>query len=436
MAGYILPPMNGAPLTSWIGQLKSLPLPWAVMAVCTMAQFSCGLILQSASFAGPYIAQEWAVDDTMMGIVFSSVLAGLMAGYILLAPKADRIGHRRMIAWSLSAASLATLAASLMPDALSFTLLRFLSGLALGACIPSTIALAAQRSGADIRGYVVLAIYCGFSLGFAAVGFAAGGLVEEQGWRFLLQCAGLCALLTVLLVTLVRPDQRHAFSSAHHPVHIGSRVAALLQPGISNGTLLLWTAFTLNLALFYGLQSWMPTVLLDKGWTIEVIAQAAGLFALGTTLAALVAGVAMAWFGRFRGLAILCSGAVLPVAAIGMIAPRENLLLYIASVVAGIGVGGGQKGMTAAAATFYGHTNRASGLGWAMGVGRIGAIAGPLLIGVLHENGSSPSLIFVALALLLPLTAVTMLSLSHQFGDHSGSVDKPLPEKIRDVTGR
>lgn len=429
--------MNNARITLWFEQFKSLNLPLGLIAVCTLVQFSSGLILQSASFAGPYIAQEWSVGETMLGIVFASILAGLMAGYMLLAPYADGFGHRRMIMWSFGAASLATIAASLMPDAVSFTVLRFLSGLALGACIPSTIALAAQRSPVNFRGHVVLVIYCGFSLGFAAVGFAAGSLVEAQGWRFLLQCAGLFALMTVLLVALVKPDRPHIAANADQPGQRGRyRVAALLQPHIRSGTLVLWGAFTLNLALFYGLQSWMPSLLIDRGWTMSVIARAAGLFAIGATVSAIVVALAMARFGRFRGPAIVCVAAILPVAAIGSIVPDESALLYITSTVAGIGVGGGQKGMTAAAATFYGDSNRATGLGWAMGIGRIGAIAGPLFIGILHENGGSPLLTFVIMALLLPLTALLMLMLSHQFGDHSGSADKPLPEEIRDVTGR
>ncbi|MXO67148.1 MFS transporter [Altericroceibacterium endophyticum] len=400
--------------------LRSVPL--GLIGICTLVQFAAGIILQSVSFAGPYLQQEWQLSETMLGMLFASVLCGLMAGYMLIAHMADRIGHRRMLCLALPLAGLATIAASMMTGPIGFMLARFVSGAALGACIPSSIALVTQWSPPRFKAPSVLLIYCGFSLGFAAVGFCAGWLMEAQGWRFLLQSAGLAALPVAALVHRIRPDlQREAsrHSSPYQPER--APAANLLRPEIRFGTMLFWLGFPLNLAVFYAFQSWLPVLLLERGFAISTIASAAGTFAIGATLAAFIIAYLMERLGRFRALALIYALGAVPLAIIAFVPRGDALALHQASLLAGICIGGGQKGITAAAATFYNDTVRAAGMGWAMGIGRIGAFCGPVLIGLVHDFGASledpakPALL--AIALPLPVMTYLMILMDRRFGN-------------------
>src|SRR5581483_1958057 len=125
-----------------------------------------GFDTQAISYMAPLMAKEWGLSRETLGTIFSSALAGLMVGYLVLSPLSDRFGHRRVLLVSTVIFALLTLTTAFARSATDVVVLRFLTGTGLGAAIPSAVALTGEYSPRRLRASFVLAIYCGFSLGF------------------------------------------------------------------------------------------------------------------------------------------------------------------------------------------------------------------------------------------------------------------------------
>jgi MFS transporter, AAHS family, 4-hydroxybenzoate transporter len=148
--------------------------------------FVDGFDTQAISYMAPLMAKEWGLSRQMLGPIFSSALVGLMIGYLVLSPLSDRFGHRRVLIVSTVLFALFTGVTVLSTGVTQLIVLRLFTGMGLRAAIPSTVALASEYSPKRVRASVVLAIYCGFSLGFVVAGVAAASLLPHFGWRSLL----------------------------------------------------------------------------------------------------------------------------------------------------------------------------------------------------------------------------------------------------------
>src|SRR5258708_35708552 len=148
--------------------------------------FLDGFDNQAISYMAPSIAKEWGLSKDLLGPIFSSALTGLMVGYLLISPLSDRFGHRKLVIISTSTFALLPFATIYATNVTELIVLRFVTGIALGAVIPSAIALTTEFSPARLRATFVLAIYCGFSLGFVAAGGVAAWSIPEYGWRSML----------------------------------------------------------------------------------------------------------------------------------------------------------------------------------------------------------------------------------------------------------
>jgi len=186
-------------------------------------------------------------------------------GYLAISPLSDRFGHKRVVVLSTATFAMISLASVWTRHVSDLMVLRFLTGVGLGAATPSAVALTGEHSPQHWRATLVLAIYCGFSLGFVAAGVAASSLMIAYGWRSMFWAGGLAPLL--LVPALVR------YLPAPQPTSVGVRptrnnvrasVAQLFDRHTAPGTLLLWLVFVINLGEFYAFQSWLPTILTDR----------------------------------------------------------------------------------------------------------------------------------------------------------------------------
>ena len=408
---------------------------WNVVILCALVLFLDGFDTQAISYAAPLIAQEWHLARASLGPIFSAALAGLMVGYLAIAPLSDRFGPKRLIVASTAlfgALTLLTVCAHTVPQLIA---LRFLTGLWLGAAAPGAVALTGEYSPRRLRATFVLLIYCGFSLGFVAAGALAAPLLHAYGWRSLFWVGALLPLLLcpILLRTLpesldfllrrAAPAERIALmlrrleltlpSSAHGETIVVPVVGVLglLRGGYAAGTLLLWLIFAINLGAFYLLQSWLPTLLMGLHRSLDVVATATALSTVGGIVAAFVVGPAMDRFGASAALAVLYAlGAVV----VGLLGPSLSATLRVllaASFGAGFCISGGQKSAIAIATVFYPASLRSTGVGWALGVGRIGGIAGPLLAGFVLSAGWTPNWLFGVVALAMLLIAIATVAL-------------------------
>src|SRR5260221_10893723 len=297
----------------------------------------CGLVLfldvfdtQSISYMAPLIAKEWGLSREVLGPIFSSALTGLMVGYLVLAPLSDRFGHRRLIIISTVAFALLTLITVLATGVTQLIALRFVTGVGLSAQIPSAVTLTTESSPKRLRATFALAIYCGFSLGFVAAGGLAAWIIPLHGWRSLLWIGAIAPLTLAVLVFIFLPESldflvrtnakpesiwrvvRSVDSAlpnqgprvfATQVEERRSAIGSLFQSERTLGTLVLWLVFSLNLAEFYALQSWLPTILTNLGDSLNTVALATSLTEIGGIVAAFVIGPAMDRLGPYGSLA-------------------------------------------------------------------------------------------------------------------------------------
>ena len=419
--------------------------------LCGLVMFIDGFDTQSISYSASLIAKEWSLSRDMLGPIFSSALIGLMIGYLLLSPLSDRFGHRRMMIVSTIFFGLFTAVNAVATNVTELIALRFVTGVGLGAAIPSAIALTSEYTPKRLRATFVLAIYCGFSLGFVVAGAMAAWLLPLYGWRSLFWVGAAAPLLLAVFLVTSLPDSLDFLIRRNAPAdriwallrQIGrdvpggpqafltdageekSAIVSLFRPGRRLGTLLLWTVFFLNLAEFYALQSWLPTILTGLGYPLNTVALATTLTTVGGIVVAVVIGPAMDRLGPYRSLAALYGLGVLFVAMMGLALRSPEWVLLTATFFAGVCISGGQKSVIALAAIFYPAGIRSTGVGWALGIGRLGGIGGPLLLGLLLGLHIGPDMIFYAAAVPMLVAAVLIAAMGLIYGRHPPRITEP-----------
>lgn len=407
--------------------------------LCGLVMFLDGFDTQAINYMAPAISADWGLEKADLGPIFSAALVGLMIGYLLVAPLSDRFGHKRLVLGGVLLFALSTLASVWAQNEAQLLVMRLVTGIGLGAATPSTIALTAEYSPKKVRASFVLAIYCGFSLGFVAANYVADWLIPVHGWRSVFLVGALAPLLlTVILVWrlpeslnfLVRRD-RHAAAYAlcrkidrDLPVVDAPRVETVSEMqgekvklrevvggGQLVGTILLWLVFAINLAMFYGLQSWMPTILTEHGYSSATLATAASMTTIGGIAIAFVVGPAMDRLGAFGALSTLyfVGCGFLTIMSLALGAPVWVLLIAI--FLTGCSVSGGQKSVIALAAVFYPVEVRSTGVGWALGVGRVGGIVGPMIVGAMLVGGWTAEQFFLTMAVPSALCGALVLYL-------------------------
>jgi AAHS family 4-hydroxybenzoate transporter-like MFS transporter len=415
---------------------------YGIIILCGLILFLDGFDTQAISYMAPLIAKEWGLSREVLGPIFSSALTGLMVGYLVLSPLSDRFGHRRLIIIGTVTFALLTLITVLATSITELIALRFVTGIALGAPIPSAVALTTEYSPKRLRATFVLAIYCGFSLGFVAAGGIAAWIIPLHGWRSLLWIGAISPLTLAVFVFIFLPESldflvrtnakpesiwrvvrsvdsalpnRGPCVFATEVEKKRSAVGSLFQSDRTLGTLVLWLVFGLNLAEFYALQSWLPTILMNLGHSLNTVALATSLTTVGGIVAAFVIGPAMDRLGPYGSLATLYFAGVVFVALLGPAVSAPAWVLLIATFCAGFCICGGQKSVIALAAIFYPAPIRSTAVGWALGIGRLGGIGGPLLIGVLLAYRLSAASLFYAAAVPMLLAGILVMLLGVKY---------------------
>jgi len=427
-----------------------------VVALCGLVLFIDGFDTQAISYIMPLLAKDWGIPAAGMGTIFSSTLVGLMVGYLVLSPLSDRFGHRRVILVSTFFFGLCTLLTIMAGNVTELLALRFLTGLGLGAAAPGAIALTGEYSPKRLRASFVLAIYCGFSLGFVAAGFAAGVLLAPYGWKSLLWVGGVFPMgLAVLLfftlpeslaflgrspqgreqlqAILRRIDPALAAHAASLPAPApGSArraaIASLFTNGYTSGTVLLWFIFFLNLAAFYFMQSWLPAILGKLGYPMHTIVWMTSLSTVGGIVAAFFVGPAMDRIGPYVSLGVLylCGAVFMACTAAALSAPAWVLMTAV--FFGGFCVSGGQKSAIALGAVFYPTDIRSTGLGWALGIGRLGGIAGPAVAGMLIGAHWLPASLFYLAAGMMLCAGIAVFTMGRRYGARRAVGEQVRPQ--------
>lgn len=419
--------------------VRSGPLkPWQLVTIilCILINISDGLDTSAIAYAAPSILHDWRLGPDTMGLIFSLGAAGLVCGAIFIAPLADRIGRRNIIIGAVALNGVSMLAIAAVDSVEALLALRFVTGLGIGALVPSLSVMVIEFS-TERRGNIFLAlVHVGFALG-AMLGAAVGAvLIESFGWRSIFVFAGMVSLVLAALSVLLLPESLH-FLLTRQPRNALARANALLvrldEPqlktlpsrpptrGTGRGTvrmlfaaehrkttLLLWLAAFARYFVSYFLTQWKPQILVLAGVS-PALAIASGIVTGGAAImGALLMGTFASAIGAPRAT---CASFVLCAASLvifGFIQAEPVLLLTVAAVAL-FAIEATFTGVVIAATRFYPVELRSTGVGYAIGVGRFGAIAGPYLGGALLAMNLGRAIVYPVYAAACLIGAAAVL---------------------------
>jgi len=391
------------------------------MALCGMVIVLDGFDTQSIGFLAPSMADTLRVPVKTFGPIFAAALVGLMISSMLSGPIADRWGRKwPIVACTLIFGTFAMLTArcTSFDQLLAF---RFLTGLGLGGALSNSVALMSEYAPRRLLAVIVSIMFCGMPAGAVLGTQVSAVMVPRWGWQSVFYAGGVLPLtLAVLLIAILPESVRYLEVSGANQRKI-SNILARISPelaeapisrsqlqdqrrnapvinlfteGRAAGTILLWIPFFMNLLMLYFVVFWLPALLRQTGKPVSAGMTAIMLFSVGGIAGSFVEGNLMNRWGAFPVLLteFFCTTLLIASLAYSTSFP----LMMSITFVLGFVVQGAQGGLSAVAATFYPISIRSTGIGWCLGVGRIGSIVGPMLGGVMLKLDWSPREILLA----------------------------------------
>jgi AAHS family 4-hydroxybenzoate transporter-like MFS transporter len=419
-----------------------------VFALCFLCLIADGFDAQALGYVVPLMSKAWGLAPASFAPAFSSGLVGMAVGALALGSLADYIGRRRIIIACVGAAGLATLSIATVTSLSELITLRFVAGLALGGLIPNALALSAEYSPTRWRAVVVMVTACGISIGAAMGGLVAGALLKRHGWPIAFEIGGWIALGLAVLAAVALPESVR-FRAVRKPdpakmsalmrriapgLQVGPHTTFIVQEEKSSGltvrhlfshgrrgsTALLWVIYFCSLLQIYVFASWLPTVLIRSGVSLQWSVYATSALHIAGTVASLLLGTILERFNPGRVLTLLYLFGAIAVFSIGLSLHQPSLIVLAASC-AGFGIVGGQACTHAVASRIYPTFMRSTGLGWALGIGRVGSVLGPLIGGaLLTRNWPAQDLLLVGAVPAL-VAAAASLGLSRKLSGRNSN---------------
>jgi AAHS family 3-hydroxyphenylpropionic acid transporter len=368
-----------------------------------------GYDLQSAGLTAPKFAPLFHLDPAHLSWVFTANTLGLFIGAIIGGRIADRIGRRIVLIASMLVFGVFSIATAVSPDAQILIAMRFLTGLGLGGALPNLIALTAESTAPERAAMRVTLLSAAMPAG-GGIASALLAFAPTLDWRVIFWIGGAAPIAVGAVMWAILPESP-AF--ADRPREQKTNVfAALVGEGRALTTALLCLTFFLTLMVLYLLLNWLPSLLIAKGFAKSEAAMVALSFTAGAVIGSLVLGGLVRLPARWLVYLVTWLAMAASMAWLGAIGHNLGLGLA-AGFVVGVFVAGGQFLLYGLSAEPYPSAVRGTGVGFAVGVGRLGSIAGPLFAGILLASGKDAGtvltgvvpLILLALLAVLPLAA-------------------------------
>ncbi|HTH99265.1 MAG TPA: MFS transporter [Stellaceae bacterium] len=440
MAGQVID------IAQTIDRLPMGRFQYLIFLMCGATLFVEGYDTQAIAYVAPAVANDWHLSRGALGPVFGAGLFGLMIGSFLIAPLADRIGRRNIILLSTVFFGAMTLATPLVHSVSELLILRLVTGIGLGGAMANAVTMAAEYAPAHRRASIAMIVFTGFPIGSAVGGLVAAWLLSAGGWHAVFVLGGAVTLVfaAVLLVKLPESARFLVLRDAadERLAHIMARIggAALAEPGhrfVSGEavvpraaigqlfrenrgivTPLLWVVYFMSLLDLYLLASWLPTTIHAQGISVGMAVVVTSLLQVGGILGALTLGGLVQRFGAFRVMPVAYVLAAVSIACIAFVGGSIGLTMA-AVFCAGFTVIGGQNCNNGLASIIYPTPIRATGVGFANAVGRIGSVTGPTIAGIMLSMDSDVRAIFLFGAIPPLCAAAALIGIGRQ---RSGAV--------------
>ena len=394
-----------------------------VIALCALMVMIDGFDTQVIGMVAPAIAASWHVTPAAFGAVFGIGLFGGLIGVLALGTASDRFGRKPVLVAAIALFSGISLLTPLTSSLGALIAVRFVAGLGMGGALPGLIATTSEYLPKAVRTNITALMYCGFPLGSVLAGLVAAQMLPRFGWPSVFYVGSIIPLALLPLFAWQVPESVHFLAArgererverilarmkssirwngrlAHMPDARGSPVAGLFAQGRALGTVLLWITLFLSLLLTVFLASWLPLLARTAGIDLNSSVLAVSALNIGGIIGCYIIGKLGNRYGAVKPIAIGYGLGSLGVALIGQIG-HSGAGLLAAAFVAGTLAVGAQMCAIGLAASFYDASLRATGVGWSLGSGRVGAVAGPALGGVLIAAGLSTQSLFIVAGLV------------------------------------
>jgi AAHS family 4-hydroxybenzoate transporter-like MFS transporter len=381
-----------------------------VAVLCGLVQMLDGYDLAAVGLAAPAIIKAWGVKPVELTSAFAFSSIGIMVGAMAAGPIADRFGRKPVLLASVALFGVFSLLTVWASSIFALVALRFFTGIGIGGAMPTTVALTSDYTSDRWRASAVMFMFTGNTVGGFVAGSIAALILPSWGWQGIFLVGGVVPLALLALLFFVLPESRQ-FQPGQTVVKVNP-VAGLFRDRLGASTLLLWAIFLINLLNMYLIGYWLPTTLTLGGLTAQAAAFAASIYAAGAIVSTLLLGPAITRFGAGRVLAISFVVGAISIAIVGSAHLSYGWTLAVLAVAGG-GFIGSQLGLNGFAAAIYPTEVRSTGIGWALGVGRLGGILGPVLGGLLLGLGLPPNNLLLFASVPALVTAVLVVWLGH-----------------------
>jgi AAHS family benzoate transporter-like MFS transporter len=388
-----------------------------VVTLCALVVIAEGydLIVFGALLPTLLVEPGWGLTSASAGSIGSLVYLGMLVGALAGGPVCDRFGRRRFVNVAVAWFTVWTAACALAQAPWQLGAARLLAGLGMGAVIPASVALAREYTPAHRGGLTVTILMAGIPVGGTAASLLGLAVLPEHGWRAMFGIGGLISVL-ILAVSLTWLPESEAFrsgagapSASGAPVR-GGRFAELFRRRRRLLSALFALATFANLLTWYGLNTWLTTLMRELGYPLRSALQFSLTLNTGAVLGSfLLVPLATRWGNRrVAGLCALLASAGTLACAIG-----SGRLLVLLAFIAVIGAGA-QSALNlvlASVADSYPARIRATALGWSNGMGRLGAVVAPALGGAILAGGLGPRVVLLTFSLTALAAAVVISAL-------------------------
>ncbi|GLZ86369.1 MFS transporter [Metapseudomonas resinovorans] len=415
-----------------IDNARFTPFHWMVMCWCALLLIFDGYDLFIYGVVLPVLMKEWGLTPLEAGALGSYALFGMMFGALFFGPLADKIGRKKGIAICFVLFSGFTVLNGFTSTPTEFGICRFMAGLGIGGLMPNVVALMNEYAPKKLRSTLVAIMFSGYSLGGMLSAGVGIYMLPRFGWEAMFFAAAVPLLMLPLILWYLpesvgfllrqgRVEQARAILKRVNPElelrdddHLelteakkqGAPVLELFREGRALRTVMIWVAFFCCLLMVYALSSWLPKLMANAGYSLGSSLSFLLALNFGGMFGAIAGGFLGDRFNLPKVVAAFFIVAAISISLLGFKSPTPVLYLLIG--IAGATTIGTQILLYATAAQFYGLAIRSTGLGWASGIGRNGAIVGPLLGGALLGINLPLQLNFMAFAIPGAIAALAM----------------------------
>lgn len=390
----------------------------------------------------PSMMNEYDLTLVEAGAIGSYTLVGMMLGSFILGSLSDFIGRKKILALCMILFSVFSLLAGLAPNSLIFTIMRFIAALGMGGLMPAVIAIMTEYSPKKKRAMIVATMYCGYSIGAILASLIGMYVMESIGWRFL-YWLGIIPLFTLPfflkqfpeslsylilrnhgkeianILNKVDPKANYQATDDFEYVAVKERAKGLPAKKLFTdnrvvSTLAFWTMVFSCLLMIYGLNTWLPKIMQGSGYGITSSLSFSLVLGVGQIGGSLLGGYLVDRVGHRKVLLFMFTIGAICFASLSI--TSNTYLLYVLIALGGACTGGTQNLVNPYISEFYPQEIRTTGLSVTVGIGRIGAILAPLIIGLLLTTNLEPQQAFMAFAVPSIMGGIALLAVQEKYG--------------------